>query len=55
MLDGVLPSEHARKRTNVLATIVWCICMLDWCIYTAINVHYKNTEDFKLLWRFNYV
>ena len=54
MRVGNLPEENARKRQTRILIALWTLGFINWIVYTAINVHYKETKQFEVLWNFNF-
>lgn len=44
VLYGILPKVKARETHNKRVVAIWIICAVNWALYTAINVHFTNTE-----------
>ena len=53
-LNGHLPSNKSKKRNTIILTSVWLFSLAYWLTYTSVMTHYTNTQQFELLWYFNF-
>ena len=52
--DGNLPNENTRRRQKIILIAVWSVASVNWIVFTVVNVHYTETQQFELLWNFNF-